>query len=126
MFNFLKRKRKPSLTRIEDALFRGQNHAHAVTQLVLLNDTIQIELSPWIESQGEMVPDNKLRVKATFNKVNIQSRESYEDDSSYPLDIIGFESDPVSENRWTFCLHTDCIEYVFESNWPEIDFEENG
>jgi hypothetical protein len=126
MLNSFKRKRKRPLTKIEDALFRGQNRTYAVTEFVTLNDRILLKLAPWIESGGEVTPDSKAVVEARFNNADVRSKETNEqasDDIEYPWDIIGFDSDPISDNRWSFCLHTDCIEYLFESDWPEVEFK---
>lgn len=126
MSNSFKRKRKPSLTKIEEVLFRGQNRTHAITDFVVLNSCILLKLAPWVESGGEATPDSKAIVEARFNNANIKSKEIYKeasDDIAYPWDIIGFDSDPATNNRWLFCLHTDCIEYIFESDWPKTGFK---
>jgi hypothetical protein len=117
MWNLFKRKRKPSLTKIEDALFRGQNRTHAITEFAISSDSITIRLAPWIDPG---IPDSNALVKATFKKAVIKSKEILGDAIEYPWDIVGFDSEPVLNNRWDFYLCTDCIAYGFESDWPEI------
>ncbi len=69
-----------------------------------------------------MVPDKNAIAEARFNNAGIKSKEIFEEETEYPWDIIGFDNDPLSNNRWSFCLHTDKIEIIFEADWPEIEF----
>ena len=52
--------------------------------------------------------------------VSVDDSYSEPDEMEKPWDIIGFDCDQLRNERWRFCLHTDCIEYVFDSTWPEI------
>jgi len=116
-------KRKSSLTKIEFALFRGHNRVHAITDCVITDDCITLKIAPVIESGGELKPDNKAVIEAKFNNVHIKSKEVNKespDVNKYPWSIIGFDSDPGLNNKWFFCLCTNYIEVVFESDWPEI------
>ncbi len=120
MWNLFKRKQKPSLTEIEDALFRGQNRAHLITNFVATNDYILLKLAPQINSNDKVTPDSNALIEAKFNNVHNLSRETHDDDIGYPWSIIGFDCKSISNNRWSFCLHTDWVEYTFDSDWPEI------
>ena len=106
------------LTKIEDALFQGKNQPHAITEFVISNDSISLKVTPWIEPG---IPDANNIIKATFKKVLIISKEILEEPVEYPWNIIGFDSEPILNNRWDFYLCTDCIAYGFESDWPEIN-----
>lgn len=126
MRNLFKKKYKTSLTKIEDALFRGQNRAHAVMDFVYSNNCILIKLAPWIEFKDEIVPDNNAIIEARFSNADIKSKETYEkntEDIKYLWDVIGFDNKPILDNRWSFCLHSDCIEIIFEADWTEIEFK---
>jgi hypothetical protein len=47
--------------------------------------------------------------------------DSHGDDcQAFPWDVIGFDAEPLAAGRWRFCMHTDQVEYTFESNWPEV------
>ena len=107
------------LTKIEDALFQGKNQPHAITEFVISNDSISLKVTPWIETIYSRY--FILKIKATFKKVLIISKEILEEPVEYPWNIIGFDSEPILNNRWDFYLCTDCIAYGFESDWPEIN-----
>jgi hypothetical protein len=111
---------------IEDALFGGRSTAHAVIGFNADRKDIHLRLAPWKGQDSEAVPDQNAEVFATFRNAYILSVDTYEADASSPRppwDIIGFDSDELSNGRWSFCLHTDCVEYSFESDWPEIVFD---
>ena len=89
------------------------------------DNCIHIKLAAWREQDGEMVPNRSTEVIAKFGNAKILTLDTYEDDVNdikLPWDIIGFDSDELLNGGWSFCLHTDCIEYCFESDWPEIEF----
>jgi hypothetical protein len=101
------------MTPIEQALFLD-NSAHWVSAFDLSPEVLVLTLHP---SQRPEVS-----AQARFNRPRILSADdSYAgEERNLPWDIIGFDSEQLSDGRWQFCLHTDCIEYIFESPWPEI------
>ena len=102
------------MTPIEKTLFFNGT-AHWVLVFLARDQRITVTLHPWDR------PD--LLTHATFEHSKMLSiDDTYADngDFSLPWDIIGFDSEPVSANRWRYCLHTDKIEYCFEANWPAV------
>ena len=69
-----------------------------------------------------------LVTEARFERVRLISMDnSYADEERWlPWDIIGFDAEPLSDGVWRFCLHTDCVEYGFESLWPQISRPARG
>jgi hypothetical protein len=105
------------MTVIEEALFRNGS-AHWIATFAIAGDIITITLHPWNSPN--------LLTRATFSQVKVLSvDDSYADvqDGPLPWDIIGFDCEALAENRWRYCLHTDGIEYAFESGWPKIENE---
>ncbi len=101
------------MSRIEQALFRDSS-AHWVSAFELLSDALVLTLHP-----GERAA---AATHARFERPRIISADAShaDDDGGLPWDIIGFDCEELPDGRWRFCLHTDRIEYVFESPWPEI------
>jgi hypothetical protein len=102
------------MTAIEQALY-SNGAAHWVTAFNLLDRVVTITSHPCDRPQ--------LLTLSTFDHATMLSLDdSYADDGdrSFPWDIIGFDSQPLSNGRWHFCLHTDKIEYCFEAKWPAV------
>ncbi len=101
------------MTTIEQALFRDGS-AHWVSAFQLSSEALLLTLHPWDRAE--------LATQARFERPRIISAEdSHADDNrELPWDIIGFDSEPLPDGSWRFCLHTDSIEYVFDSPWPQI------
>lgn len=109
------------MSEIEKALF-VDGTVHYITSFALLAEEIMLTVCP-----GRGIRDADTQVALTrgrFLQVN-PNRVFCEvfdakDGIGLPWDIIGFDSDPLDDGYWRFCLHTDCVEYLFESKWPEI------
>jgi hypothetical protein len=101
------------MTLIEQALFLDGS-AHCVRSFELSPEALVLTLYPWQRVDSS--------TQARFDRPRLVSTDdSYADDErELPWDIIGFDSKQLPEGGWRFCLHTDCIEYVFDSPWPEI------
>ncbi len=102
------------MTVIEGALFHDLS-AHWVVSFALSAEELRLTLHPCLRED--------VLTEAVFpNPQNVSQDDSYSDgnDRDFPWDIIGFDSEPLADGRWRFCLHTDAVEYVFESEWPEI------
>ena len=101
------------MTAIEQALFRNGS-AHCVRSFELSSEALVLTLHPWEQAE--------VATQARFDRPRIVSTDDShaDDDRELPWDIIGFESEPLPDGAWRFCLHTDAIEYVFESSWPQI------
>ncbi len=104
------------MTSIEQALFRDGS-AHWVSSFALSSDALVLTLYP-----GERPV---VATRARFDRPRMVSTDhSYADDNcELPWGIIGFDAEQLPEGGWRFCLHTDSIEYVFDSPWPEITNE---
>jgi hypothetical protein len=102
-----------SVTAIEQALFRDGS-AHCVSSIRLSSEELLLTLHPW--ERAAVV------VQASFHRPRIVSTDDTHagDDIELPWDIIGFDSEQLPDGGWRFCLHTDAIEYVFDSSWPQI------
>lgn len=102
-----------SMTPIEQALFRDGS-AHCVSSFDLSQNALVLVIHPWLQAN--------VATQARFEKPHIVSIDaSYADENSeLPWDIIGFDSAQLSGEYWRFCLHTDSVEYAFESTWPQI------
>jgi hypothetical protein len=95
------------VTAIEQALFRGGS-AHCVSSFELSSDALVLTLHPWERAD--------LTTRARFEKPHIVSTDiSHGEARELPWDIIGFDSEQLPDGGWRFCLHTDSIEYVFDS-----------
>ena len=95
------------MTPIELALFRDKS-AHGVSAFDLSRDALALTLHPK-EHRG-------VSVEARFRKPQLVSvDDSYAERRELPWDFIGFDSTQLPDDNWRFCLHTDCIEYVFDS-----------
>lgn len=101
------------MTQIEQALFLDET-AHCVRSFQISEEAIALTLHPWECAD--------LLVLARFERPRIVSKDDHhaDPDCELPWDIIGFDSEQLPGGEWRFCLCTDCIEYVFESRWPEI------
>ena len=103
-----------SMTAIEQALY-SNGTAHWVVAFELRDNTVTVTSHPCDRPE--------LLTLLTFDQAMMLSiDDSYADDGdqSFPWDIIGFDSEPVSSERWRYCLHTDKIEYCFEAEWPAV------
>jgi hypothetical protein len=101
-------------TEIEKFLY-GQFGTHGVVEIGLSTKRLILSVVPWTHPSLVKV--------AEFMQSRISSIEVYADnpdDLNLPWDIIGFNSFPLSESRWTFVLHCAGIEYNFESRWPTL------
>jgi len=101
------------LSQIEEFILGG-NVAHDLISLNKSGDFWLITVSPTYDRN----------VKKSFKFQNVQ--EKYEQDLTdegegleYPLPIVGFDSKPLSNGLWDYCLNTADIEWGFVSNWPE-------
>jgi hypothetical protein len=101
------------MTLIEKALFQVGS-AHWVRAIDWPNDDLTLDVHPC--QRPEFI------IQARFERVRLISMDnSYADEERWlPWDIIGFDSEPLSDGVWRFCLHTNSVEYVFESRWPQI------
>ena len=101
------------MTPIEQALFRDGS-AHCVSSFELSSDALVLTLHPW--EWADVV------TQARFDRPRVVSMDDShaDDDRELPWDIIGFDSELLPDGHWRFCLHTDSIEYVFDSPWPQI------
>lgn len=101
------------MTRIEKALFHDAC-AHCICSFDLTPEALILTLHPWERPEAA--------THARFEQPQIVSiDDSYADgDRELPWDIIGFDSERLPGGGWRFCLHTDCVEYVFDARWPEI------
>ena len=101
------------MTAIEQALFRDGS-AHYVTSFALSAEVLLLTLHPWERTD--------LATHALFDRPWVVSTDdSYAgEDCELPWSIIGFDSEQLPSGGWRFCLHTDAIEYVFDSAWPQI------
>jgi hypothetical protein len=101
------------LTKIEKVLFHDES-AHWVSSFANSPEVLELVLHPANRPQAIS--------KARFRNPHIVSvDDSYRDDvRELPWDVIGFDSDQLPDGLWRFCLHTDQIEYVFDSAWPDI------
>jgi hypothetical protein len=101
------------MTAIEQALFRDGS-AHCVSFFELSSDALVLRLHPWERAD--------VATQARFDRPRIVSTDNSHaaDDPELPWDIIGFDSELLPDGGWRFCLHTDSIEYVFDSSWPQI------
>jgi hypothetical protein len=100
------------MTLIEQALYLD-GRAHWISAFDWSTSALLISLHPFERPA--------VLVKALFDKPRLISRDdSYGDTLQLPWDIIGFESKPLLKQVWQFCLHSDCVEYIFESAWPAI------
>ena len=101
------------MTPIEQTLF-WNGTAHWIAAFGIHGDRIEFTLHPWDRPE--------LRMHATFDNAKVLSVDDYSDDGdrAFPWDIIGFDSEPISADRWRYCLHTDKMEYCFEAGWPDF------
>ncbi len=101
------------MTPIEQALFRDGS-AHCVSSFELSPDALVLTLHPWERAD--------VAARARFERPRIVSKDDShaDDDRELPWDIIGFDSAQLPDGGWRFCLHTDSIEYIFDSAWPQI------
>ncbi len=128
-WRLFKLKRRSRLNPIEETLFRGSNRPHALTHVRIARGSIELTIAPWKEVDGQVTPDHTQTVCARFANARIVNVETYDldgDGIEPPYDIIGFDCDQVSTGLWSFCCHTDCIEYVFNSEWPVLTFTEKA
>jgi len=93
----------------------GGNDAH---------DLIGIEKgsSQWIIQVSPCYNTN-IKKKFVFNDVALKYEEYLLDEDEvleFPIPIIGFDSFPLPNGRWRFCLNAADIEWGFESDWPSI------
>ena len=101
-------------TKIENALF-GNHGTHGVHEFKLASNRIEITIAPWEKTNS--------KVTAVFEHATIRSVEEYSDEHSpldMPWDIICFDCEEVETGRWEFVLHSACIEWSFQSDWPVI------
>ena len=101
------------MTAIEQALFRDGS-AHCVSFFELSSDALVLTLHPWERAD--------VATQARFDRPHIVSTDDSHADENreLPWDIIGFDSQQLPDGGWRFCIHTDSIEYVFDSAWPQI------
>ena len=102
------------MTLIEKALFLDST-VHDVSSLALSAEAVDVVI------HRSAKPAETAR--AHFVRPVLRSVDgSYAHDGlDFPWHIIGFDSDPLPDGRWKFCLHTAAIELVFESDWPVIE-----
>jgi hypothetical protein len=102
------------MTRIEEALFLDDS-VHEVVTFALSNESLLVEVQPL---NGSFV-----RVQAEFSSpvlVSVDTSYAEPDEAELPWAIIGFDSHNLSDEKWSFCLHTEGGEWAFESTWPAI------
>jgi hypothetical protein len=102
------------MTPVERALFRDES-AHCVAAFAMGGGVIALTLHPWERPE--------LQSRARFEHVRVLSvDDSYADtDTLPPWDIIGFDSEPLTADRWRYCLHTNAVEFCFEAGWPAVE-----
>jgi hypothetical protein len=102
------------MTTIEGALF-VDNLIHNVVFIAASNESLVIEVQPregsWDRIQAEFVSPIMLSVDSSY----VEPEEA-----ELPWEIIGFDSQRLSNEQWSFCLHTEGGEWTFESTWPAI------
>ena len=101
------------MSSIEQALFLDGS-AHCVSAFDLSPDALLLTLQRW------QLPE--ISVQARFARPQLVSTDDSHsaDGPLLPWDIIGFDLEPQPDGGWRFCLHTDCVEYVFDAPWPQI------
>lgn len=101
------------MTEIEAACFKS-TRAHWVSSICCGDKEISVVLHPSNEEQS--------KVSVAFTEVSGMRIDTShnEGEISFPLDIIGFESQSLEDNRWAFILHTDMVEFSFHARWPNI------
>jgi hypothetical protein len=102
------------MTRIEEALFLDDS-VHEVVMLALSNESLLVEVQP--------LNDPSVRARAEFSSpviVSVDTSYAEPDEAELPWEIIGFDSDALSDDSWSFCLHAEGGEWAFESTWPAI------
>jgi hypothetical protein len=101
------------MTPIEQALF-FDGSAHCVSFFASSSEALVLTVHPWERAD--------VATQARFDRPrDVSTDNSYADgDHDLPWDIIGFDSEQLPDGGWRFCLHTDAIEYVFDSFWPQI------
>jgi hypothetical protein len=101
------------MTKIEQCVFKDSS-THCVRSFELTSHALTVTIAPW--------QNLDVTTRARFGALEIVSVDpSYgHGDLGLPWHIIGFDSEPISDDRWRFCLHCDSIEYVFKSASPEI------
>lgn len=102
------------MTLIEQALFHDGS-AHWVSAFELSAVELKLTLHPCLR-------EHALTRAVFLNPRNVSKDDAHsnEDERELPWDIIGFDADQLADGTWRFCLHTDAVEYVFDSAWPVV------
>jgi len=101
------------MTEIEQALFRDGS-PHWVSSFKWSSEALFLTLHPWDRADATThARFDRPRVVSTDDSYAGENRE-------LPWEIIGFDSEQLPDGGWRFCLHTDAMEYVFDSAWPQI------
>jgi hypothetical protein len=101
------------MTAIERAAFTDAS-AHWVSSFSYGDERLTLDI------HASLTPQKV--VNLAFGGVSgMRINTSYnEGEFALPWDIIGFESNAISNDRWEFVLHTDAAEFIFSSMWPVI------
>lgn len=101
------------MTRIEKALFLDGS-AHRVSSFQLSPEALVLTLHSWKHPE--------IFALARFERPRLVSADDRHSNGQreLPWDVIGFDSEQLPSGDWRFCLHTDCIEYVYDSPWPAV------
>ncbi len=103
------------VTAIERLLY-GDLGIHGVSEFALSPGVVRLRLAPW---EGPSVS-----TVATFHDARLVSVDAYADgpeDLELPWDVIGFDCYELGGGRWRFVLHSDVMEWCFESAWPVVE-----
>jgi len=117
------------LTVIERAMF-SDGGTHAVTAFAHAATTITLSVAPWTD-QAEQVrghyTDHAALKTGHFPAARLLHCTLMDDDLSegqqppLPWDILGFDTKQLGQERWSFVLCCQEIEYVWESSWPLVE-----
>ena len=110
------------MTAIEEFLYQTQKSdlIHLITEFALKENQLRIRIAPQSNATGEVSVENT--VQADFFDVEVKSIQVLEDDEdlNVPWGVIGFDSTPHSEERYTFVVTTNEIEIRFLASWPKL------
>ena len=102
-----------ALSEVERFVFGG-HCAHFVTAFDFADGRVEIQFRP-MENNRQ---DGAAFVGGTFADAVILSVWTSPDETvEFPLDLIGFDSEPSGE-QWRFTLFCGGVEWFWESAWP--------
>src|SRR3954469_9383190 len=98
-------------SRIEQFLLSNDG-TYAVVEIRQAEKRLTLSIAPWQNLESVVTADF---AEAAVTSIDIHPAAP--DELNVPWDIIGFDSYPLSENRWRFVLCCAGVEYAFESIW---------